>query len=51
MNNTITETNFDFPSQLSLYKGKVRDVYTLENNLLVVVATDRLSAFDVVMSK
>ena len=51
MSNTITETNFDFPSQLSLYKGKVRDVYTLENNLLVVVATDRLSAFDVVMSK
>ena len=51
MNNTITETNFDFPSQLRLYKGKVRDVYTLENNLLVVVATDRLSAFDVVMSK
>jgi phosphoribosylaminoimidazole-succinocarboxamide synthase len=51
MSNTITETNFDFPSQLSLYKGKVRDVYTLEDNLLIMVATDRLSAFDVVMSK
>ena len=51
MSDSIIDTNFDFPSQLSLYKGKVRDVYTLENNLLVVVATDRLSAFDVVMSK
>ena len=51
MNNTITETNFDFPSQLSLYKGKVREVYTLKDDLLVMVATDRLSAFDVVMPR
>ncbi|MDG1014730.1 MAG: phosphoribosylaminoimidazolesuccinocarboxamide synthase [Flavobacteriaceae bacterium] len=51
MNHIITDTNFDFPSQLSLYKGKVREVYTLKNDLLIVVATDRLSAFDVVMPK
>ncbi len=51
MKNTITDTNFDFPGQQSVYKGKVREVYTLENDLLVMVATDRLSAFDVVMPK
>ncbi|MAZ71535.1 MAG: phosphoribosylaminoimidazolesuccinocarboxamide synthase [Flavobacteriaceae bacterium] len=49
--NTITDTNFNFPGQKSVYKGKVREVYTLENNLLVMIATDRLSAFDVVMPK
>ncbi len=48
---TLTHTNFSFPGQKSVYKGKVRDVYTLENNLLLMVATDRLSAFDVVMPK
>lgn len=51
MNNTIIETNFNFPGQKSVYHGKVREVYTLENNLLIMVATDRLSAFDVVMPK
>ena len=51
MRNTITETQFSFPGQKSVYKGKVREVYTLENDLLVMVATDRLSAFDVVMPK
>ena len=51
MNNTITSTDFNFPNQKSVYKGKVREVYTLRNNLLVMVATDRLSAFDVVMPK
>ncbi|WP_037320598.1 phosphoribosylaminoimidazolesuccinocarboxamide synthase [Salegentibacter sp. Hel_I_6] len=51
MKNTITETNFNFPGQTDVYKGKVRDVYTLKNNKLVIVATDRLSAFDVVMPK
>jgi len=51
MSNTITDTNFNFPGQKSVYKGKVREVYTLENDVLVMVATDRLSAFDVVMSK
>jgi len=44
-------TDFDFPGQKSVYKGKVREVYTLENDVLVMVATDRLSAFDVVMPK
>ena len=51
MNDSITDTNFDFPSQLSLYKGKVREVYTLKDDLLIMVVTDRLSAFDVVMPK
>jgi len=51
MNNTITDTNFNFPNQKSVYKGKVREVYNIDNNLLVMVATDRLSAFDVVMPK
>lgn len=49
--NTITDTNFSFPGQKSVYKGKVREVYSLDNNQLVMVATDRLSAFDVVMPK
>ncbi|MEP0265617.1 phosphoribosylaminoimidazolesuccinocarboxamide synthase [Dokdonia sp.] len=49
--NTITDTNFNFPGQKDLYKGKVREVYTLDNDLLLMVATDRLSAFDVVMPK
>ena len=48
---TIIDTNFNFPGQQSIYKGKVREVYTLENDLLLMVATDRLSAFDVVMPK
>lgn len=48
---TIIETHFNFPGQQKVYHGKVRDVYTLENNLLLMVATDRLSAFDVVMPK
>ncbi len=51
MKNTIIKTNFNFPGQEAVYKGKVRDVYSLQNNKLVIVATDRLSAFDVVMPK
>ena len=51
MSNTITDTNFDFPGQQSVYKGKVREVYRLNDDLLVMIATDRLSAFDVVMPK
>ena len=51
MSQTITDTNFKFPNQSSLYKGKVREVYTLSGALLIMVATDRLSAFDVVMPK
>ena len=50
-NNTITDTNFNFPKQKSLYKGKVREVYNINDELLVMIATDRLSAFDVVMPK
>ncbi|WP_394972417.1 phosphoribosylaminoimidazolesuccinocarboxamide synthase [uncultured Croceitalea sp.] len=51
MSNTIMDTNFHFAGQKAVYKGKVREVYTLENDILVMVATDRLSAFDVVMPK
>lgn len=51
MKNTIISTNFNFPGQKSLYHGKVREVYTLEDNKLLMVATDRLSAFDVVLPK
>ena len=51
MNHTITDTNFHFPLQKGVYKGKVREVYELENDVLVMIATDRLSAFDVVMPK
>ena len=49
--NTITDTNFNFPKQKSVYKGKVREVYNINDDLLVMIATDRLSAFDVVMPK
>ena len=51
MSQTIIDSNFKFPGQISVYKGKVREVYHLEGDLLVMVATDRLSAFDVVMPK
>ena len=51
MSNTIIDTNFNFPDQKSVYKGKVREVYNINNELLVMIATDRLSAFDVVMPK
>jgi len=47
--NAIKETHFTFPGQTSFYKGKVRDVYTIDNEYLVVVVTDRISAFDVVL--
>ncbi|WP_298954377.1 phosphoribosylaminoimidazolesuccinocarboxamide synthase [uncultured Nonlabens sp.] len=48
---TITDTNFNFPNQKSVYKGKVREVYNINEELLVMIASDRLSAFDVVMPK
>jgi phosphoribosylaminoimidazole-succinocarboxamide synthase len=51
MSNTIIDTNFNFPGQKSVYKGKVREVYNINNQELVMIATDRLSAFDVVMPK
>ncbi|MEO0570786.1 MAG: phosphoribosylaminoimidazolesuccinocarboxamide synthase [Bacteroidota bacterium] len=49
--NTIMHTDFNFLGQNSVYRGKVREVYELENDVLVMVATDRLSAFDVVMPR
>ena len=49
--NTIYKTNFNFPGQTSKYEGKVRDVYTIEDDILVVIASDRISAFDIVMPR
>ena len=51
MGETLMTTNFNFPNQVSIYKGKVREVYRLKSDLLIMIATDRLSAFDVVMPK
>lgn len=48
---SITKTDFNFPGQTNVYKGKVRDVYTIKNDLLVMVASDRISAFDVILPK
>ncbi|MDC0007796.1 phosphoribosylaminoimidazolesuccinocarboxamide synthase [Flavobacteriaceae bacterium] len=47
--NTLTKTDFTFPYQISKYSGKVREVYKIKNNVLVMISTDRLSAFDVVL--
>ncbi|MDB5117555.1 MAG: phosphoribosylaminoimidazolesuccinocarboxamide synthase [Mucilaginibacter sp.] len=47
--NAIKETHFNFPGQTSFYKGKVRDVYTVADQYLVMVVSDRISAFDVVL--
>ncbi len=49
MENTIIKTDFNLPKQKSLYQGKVRDVYNINDELLVMIATDRISAFDVVL--
>ena len=49
--NTIYKTNFNFLGQTSKYEGKVRDVYTIDDDILVVIASDRISAFDIVMPK
>ncbi|MGB5480524.1 MAG: phosphoribosylaminoimidazolesuccinocarboxamide synthase, partial [Eudoraea sp.] len=51
MGETLMTTNFNFPNQISIYKGKVREVYRLKSDLMIMIATDRLSAFDVVMPK
>lgn len=51
MSNTIIDSNFNFPGQKSVYKGKVREVYNINDERLIMIATDRLSAFDVVMPK
>lgn len=49
--NALTATEYNFPNQSKVYHGKVRDVYTVSNDILVMVATDRISAFDVVLPK
>jgi len=51
MSNVITKTDFRFPGQNHKYTGKVRDVYTIEDKYLIMVATDRISAFDVVLPR
>jgi phosphoribosylaminoimidazole-succinocarboxamide synthase len=48
---TINNTNFNFPGQKDVYKGKVREVYNINDEYLVMIASDRLSAFDVIMPK
>lgn len=47
--NTLDKTNYQFKNQFAFYKGKVRDVYTINHNILVMIASDRISAFDVVL--
>ena len=51
MSDAIISTNFSFPGQKSFYKGKVRDVYNINNEYLVMVVSDRISAFDIVLPK
>jgi len=51
LNETITSTNFKFPKQTNVYRGKVREVYTIDNDIMVMVATDRISAFDHILPK
>ncbi|MDA8596001.1 phosphoribosylaminoimidazolesuccinocarboxamide synthase [Flavobacteriaceae bacterium] len=51
MDQTINVTNFNFTDQNSVYKGKVREVYSIGDNYLVMIASDRLSAFDVIMPR
>ena len=48
---SLIKTRFNFPGQTNFYRGKVREVYTINNSIIVMVVTDRLSAFDVVMPK
>lgn len=49
--NTLTKTNYNFDNQKSKYSGKVREVYNIDDKILIMIATDRLSAFDVVLPK
>jgi len=51
MSQTITETNFNFPGQKDVYHGKVREVYNIDDDYLLMVVTDRISAFDVVLPR
>lgn len=48
---TLTKNTLTFPGQTSVYHGKVRDVFTLQNNLLIIVSSDRISAFDAILPK
>lgn len=49
MDNTLVKTDFHFPKQTAVYHGKVRDVYTIDDDIMVMIATDRISAFDVIL--
>ncbi len=49
--NALTKTNYAFPGQVAYYKGKVRDVYSIGEDLLVMIVSDRISAFDVVLPR
>ena len=49
MSNVILKTDFNFPNQKNIYKGKVRDVYTIKDDILIMIASDRISAFDHVL--
>ncbi len=51
MESTLTSTNYNFPGQTAIYKGKVRDVYNINNEKIVLIASDRISAFDAVLPK
>lgn len=51
MDSTLTSTNYNFPGQTAIYKGKVRDVYNINNEKIVLIASDRISAFDAVLPK
>jgi phosphoribosylaminoimidazole-succinocarboxamide synthase len=51
MNNVLTRTDYNFPVQANVYHGKVRDVYSIGEDILVMIATDRISAFDVILPK
>lgn len=51
MDKTLIRTDFNFPKQINVYHGKVRDVYDINDDILVMVATDRISAFDVILPK
>lgn len=51
METTLVKTDFEFPDQTAVYHGKVRDVYTINDDVMVMVATDRISAFDVILPK
>jgi phosphoribosylaminoimidazole-succinocarboxamide synthase len=48
---SLTRTDFNFPGQKEVYHGKVRDVYNINDDLMVMIASDRISAFDVVLPK